>query len=335
MCDTDTLSISSLRISNDSRAPVATPLVATTGVPDGNLSDCKQTGEDNDVALLSQGEQNDHAIEMIRRIATVSGNKESKHSLRIDCCVKILSETPITSPIESPASKGAYNIASSIAGVLLGHCKYFVAPLDIQAGQAEEHVFSISVDKNLVSHVDPETDVHSDNEFAFRIHEDNPASCFVIGGRMYFWNAENCCLDWIELAGAPDFQRFAAVTYDNLEDARDQIRPHNTTSGPPDTQTAGHPIEIEQVDFTPTSTPSPPNTTEYYQPVDCPTHELMFGVEAKREDIDNWVDKAATTRQLCTRDGRIECPEAGCTASSRRPHALKDHLYTHYDIRRE
>lgn len=51
----------------------------------------------------------------------------------------------------------------------------------------------------------------------------------------------------------------------------------------------------------------------------------FFGVDARREQIDDWVDQTATTRREAGPVGNslMKCPEAGCSSRPRRPHALK------------
>ncbi|KAG8710381.1 hypothetical protein FRC09_000164 [Ceratobasidium sp. 395] len=97
----------------------------------------------------------------------------------------------------------------------------------------------------------------------------------------------------------------------------------------------GHEQENDLIMFS----PSPPNTsTQSSDPSQATTRSaseqtLMFGKQARKEDIDEWVNKAVESRQWSAPGGGIKCPESGCKSSSRRPHALKDHMYTHYDIR--
>ncbi|KAG8758019.1 hypothetical protein FRC12_010120 [Ceratobasidium sp. 428] len=71
-------------------------------------------------------------------------------------------------------------------------------------------------------------------------------------------------------------------------------------------------------------TPAPP-TSSHADPT--------FG---SKEDIDRWVDSLKSQRK-CKNSVKPElrCPLGGCGIMIRRPLALKEHLYAHYNIKRE
>ncbi|CAE6521542.1 unnamed protein product [Rhizoctonia solani] len=56
-------------------------------------------------------------------------------------------------------------------------------------------------------------------------------------------------------------------------------------------------------------------------------------------EIDNWVEDMKRHRAMQIKDGirvsPIHCPVSTCGELKRRPQALRDHLYFHFDIKRE
>ncbi|KAG8700428.1 hypothetical protein FRC08_004714, partial [Ceratobasidium sp. 394] len=176
--------------------------------------------EDEEVALSDEVDKKDNILAVVQRPKYAS--TKGKHGLRIDCCAKLLSKTPIGTPLESPAAKGDYIIGPSMADLLLGKCKYFVAPVEVQAGKMEYPIFSISIDKHLVSLIDCDSR-HLDNELVVKLDESNPALCFAIGSRTYFWNSVEHkleCLFTVPGDANHLVQQVSMPLYDNLNDAR-------------------------------------------------------------------------------------------------------------------
>ncbi|KAG8706605.1 hypothetical protein FRC09_002330 [Ceratobasidium sp. 395] len=283
-------------------------------------------------------------LKLLGMIRSQLGNTRGKPGLRIDCCTKLLAETPSSTPIESPAAKGGYTIGPAMVDTFLGKCMYFVAPVETLPNKTEHLVFSISANNNIVSSVD-NSGQHSDStSFVSKFYD----SCYIIGARVYFWEARGKSLSWTSAdcqTGGP------VVLHDELDDARSESRLMNDSLAPggqpigntiptgsrtrpssqvydpgeqdcpPQTQNNqalfgslnGH----EQGNDLIMLSPSPPDTsTQSSDPSQTTTRSdseqtLMFGKQARKDDIDDWVNKAVESRKWSTPGGGIKCPESG------------------------
>ncbi|KAF8749118.1 hypothetical protein RHS01_10305 [Rhizoctonia solani] len=188
-----------------------------------------------------------------------------------------------------------YQIRLRVAGQLLGERYYFTAPI-MEQETSELVVFSLSP---------------------------------TIG-----WSLEWMKMDHfttIISTGPPiQFSQFSFGSvhlYMRLEEAREFAQSNN-----PPVSSNYTPECPPLIDDNGTSPPSPASvpTVSGTCIVFCAGY---FGQSPDQKVIDQWVDHAVTTHQAA-RDGiNLKCPEMGCKASSRRPHALKTHLYTHYGIK--
>ncbi|KAF8668179.1 hypothetical protein RHS04_09102 [Rhizoctonia solani] len=239
-----------------------------------------------------------------------------------DCCSSDEPDSPIP---DTPMCKG-YIIDSELAGQLLGERYYFTAPI-MEQETSELVVFSLSPTHRMVSRVDENGSFH-------HYHLDRSSDSivhFMIGYLTYRWDTRHCTLSYEEPEIGPGSSQFSFGSvhlYMCLEEAREFAQSNN----PPvsSNYTPECPPLIDDNGTSPPSPASVPPTLSRTCIVFCAGY---FGQSPDQKVIDQWVDHAVTTHQAA-RDGvNLKCPEMGCKASSRRPHALKTHLYTHYGIK--
>ncbi|KAG9090922.1 hypothetical protein FS749_000192 [Ceratobasidium sp. UAMH 11750] len=74
------------------------------------------------------------------------------------------------------------------------------------------------------------------------------------------------------------------------------------------------------------------HSAAYEKPIaSASSHAVTFG---SKDDIDTWVDSLRTQRKRKnTSRPELQCPREGCGTVIRRPQALKEHLYSHFNIR--
>ncbi|CAE7082819.1 unnamed protein product [Rhizoctonia solani] len=245
------------------------------------------------------------------------------------------SETSASSAPDTPACKG-YMIESDFVEEFLGKCYYFVAP--IQPGQclSEFAVFSLSPDRRMVSLVDANSSFHHhhiDRSFG-------PVVYFTIGDLWYQWNIQYNTLSTPPSdqfgtgSSVPGLNLSIVQLYRNIEEAKALVDSLQDVNLP-----ALANLGLGSPPLTNSNTSSPPNIADV-PPAFTGVHlfgssprEGYFGASPSREKIDRWVDDSVKTDQAVRDKEHLKCPETGCNNSSRRPHALKTHLYTHYRIK--
>lgn len=266
---------------------------------------------------------------------------------------------------QTPACKGVgYTIEWGFVSMFFGPCQYFTAPTRRHQDFSEYAVFSLSASRKTVSHVDdnlthcwyPVSDYHGDAVVRFEI-----------GGLTYQWNTQINSLAFEPLEPQPsafavalqlsivqlfgDVNAAKAMAKQRQEESRHlrvvtpnviptgQGRPHQSLSdegyssrrSSSDGSSIGSGVLLS---------PSSPSVEVIISPREMTPPEglngCFSGASSKQEiksAIDRWVDQTAAARRTNHETGNIKCPETGCGASSRRPHALKTHLYSHYGIR--
>ncbi|CAE6509555.1 unnamed protein product [Rhizoctonia solani] len=99
------------------------------------------------------------------------------------------------------------------------------------------------------------------------------------------------------------------------------------------------PLEIESPPLMDSNASSPPNAADASSTpaetnlLDLSSTPGFFGLSSSQGEIDRWVDHAVDTDQVARQGAGLQCPEPVCKHVSRRPHALKIHLYTHYGLK--
>ncbi|KDN40919.1 hypothetical protein RSAG8_07787, partial [Rhizoctonia solani AG-8 WAC10335] len=239
-----------------------------------------------------------------------------------------------TSPTpDTPACKG-YVIESDFVEEFLGECYYFVAPIQPGQGLSEFATFSLSPDRRMVSLVDENLSFHHyhiDRSFG-------PIAYFTIGDLQYQWDIQHATLstppssDQLEPGPSASGLNLSIVQlYKNPEEAKALVDSLQYVNLPT--------LGLESPPLTNNNTPSPPNVADIPPTFtgahlfDSSLRTEYFGPSPSQEKIDRWVDGSVKNDQAARDGAHLKCPETGCNASSRRPHALKTHLYTHYRIK--
>ncbi|CAE6403760.1 unnamed protein product [Rhizoctonia solani] len=246
-------------------------------------------------------------------------------NLKIQCdTAGSYSPSEPSSPIpDTPACKG-YIIDSDLANQLLGECYYFVALDQLEQGSPELLAFSLSPIHRMVSRVDENSSFH-------HYHLDRSSESivrFMIGDVPYQWDTRNNTLSSDQLdtvSGPPRFVRYNIPLYTNLEEAKVYIDLFQwDNSQIPNNLAPVSPPLTDDNSASPASLASaPPTLPGTHRPFGTG----YFGPSPSQKAIDRWVDFSVTTHQA-TRDGtNLRCPENGCKASSRRPHALKVYAF--------
>jgi hypothetical protein len=172
----------------------------------------------------------------------------------------------------------------------------------------------------MVSQVDKKSCFHH----YYHVQLSEPVVSFRIGDWQYYWDTQNHTLSFESIqteSRSPQLTRHNALLYVTLEEAKLCVDTFQWINLPAPGNLATPPLSR-----TGDSTPSPssiagvpPTVTG----VNFPFISGYFGPSASQEAIDRWVDYSVANDQA-TRDGtNLRCPETGCKASSRRPHALK------------
>ncbi|KAH7327684.1 hypothetical protein B0J17DRAFT_217680 [Rhizoctonia solani] len=230
----------------------------------------------------------------------------------------------------TPACKGDTS-EPNFLDELRGERRYFIAPMQLDQGLSEFSIFSLDPGRRMISHTDESLHIHHiDQSFDSVVN-------FTIGDLAYKWDTLNDTLfvgqpqaglgtsefEWSygQLYSTPEA---AKVSVDPQQDANMDTTSLYTLVSPPLTNNSTFsPSDIAD------DLPTFPETDLF----DLPSGVGFFGLSPSQKDIDGWVSRAVSSHQA-TRDGtKLKCPEAGCTSTSRRPHALKTHLYTHYRIK--
>ncbi|KAG8761823.1 hypothetical protein FRC11_012841 [Ceratobasidium sp. 423] len=239
-----------------------------------------------------------------------------------------------TSPIpDTPACKG-YVIESDFVEAFLGECYYFVAPIQLDQGPSEFAVFSLSPSRRMVSLVDTNSSFHHhhiDRSF-------DPIVYFTIGDLPYQWDIQHGTLSSEQFGAGPSVPGLnlsGVQLYMNLGDAKALVDSLQCVNFP---NLAN--LGLESPPLTDNNTPSPPNVADAPPPFtgaqlfDSSFRKGYFGHSPSQEEIDQWVDNSVRTDQAVRDGAHLKCPEQGCNASSRRPHALKPWSETVNDMRR-
>ncbi|CAE6471679.1 unnamed protein product [Rhizoctonia solani] len=241
-------------------------------------------------------------------------------------------DEPSSPTPDTPACKG-YVIESDFAAVFLGGCYYFIAPVQPDRGSSDFAVFSLSPDRRIVSFVDTNSSFHHhhiDQSFGPIIH-------FMIGDLPYQWDIQRGTLSFEQVGVGLSVSGLTlsdVQLYKSLEEAKalvDSLRYVNMT-------TLAN-LALDSPPLTNSNTSSPPNIADLpptftgVHLFESPPGTGYFGLSPSQENIDRWVDDYTKTDHAIRDGANLKCPEAGCDASSRRPHALKTHLYTHYRIK--
>ncbi|CAE6403745.1 unnamed protein product [Rhizoctonia solani] len=270
----------------------------------------------------------------------------SSENLKIQCktsgrCNSSAPQSPIP---DTPASKG-YTIESNFVEGILGTTYYFVTPIHsddpLNPGQTHSYyaVFGLSPKMRMVSRVDESSAIH------FYHHDRSPASVirFEIGDLSYRWEIQRNTLSEQVNPELSDlgFMSSKINLYTDLKEAQTFAQELRQAQSLQSLHSTGFSITddttIQSHRFTHSASYSPevpPTLTE------TSTFDPLFQVDAgffapfpTREAIDAWVDHGVATNQAARDGNRVKCPEPGCDHSSRRPGALKIHLYTHYRIK--
>ncbi|KAJ1307030.1 hypothetical protein OPQ81_008009 [Rhizoctonia solani] len=151
--------------------------------------------------------------------------------------------------------------------------------------------------------------------------------CFMIGDLQYQWDTLRNTLSIKQPDPEPaasEIGLFAVHLYTSFEEAKALVdllqsgslaAPSTPSFISPPLTTDRTPSLHDLTDGSPISAGAPL--------FDVSTGIGYFGVSPNPEDIDSWVDGAVMNR-TATHDGtKLKCPEPGCNASCRRPHALK------------
>lgn len=231
--------------------------------------------------------------------------------------------------------------------------EYFVAPIKRHQDFSEYAVFSLSASQRTVSLVD---DNSTHCWYPILDYPSDTVVRFGIGGLTYQWNTQINSLAFELPESQPGISgAVAQLNYvqllDDLNVANDEAkrlqeqsrhfcvvvpnrmntipigqgRPHQrgyfsgrSSSG---SSSIGSEVSFSppaEVMHSPREMGSPVGATGYFS-----------GASAKQEAIDRWVDGTAAARRTIHETGNMKCPEVGCGASSRRPHALKVCIIPH------
>ncbi|CEL61651.1 hypothetical protein RSOLAG1IB_04401 [Rhizoctonia solani AG-1 IB] len=265
----------------------------------------------------------------------------SKSNLTILCNAgKSHKKSPALSPVlETPASKG-YSIGSEFVEELLGRSYYFIAVVEsedpVELGQAYSPcaIFVLSPDTRAVSMVDENSCVH----FHHVDRSSGPIIHFKIGQIAYQWDIQHSTVSCVQSATESSTSTpsiFYIHLYTDIKEAESIVQGLQSNDFDFDFD-----FEVEDSD------PESPNPTDSVgdSPAPLPDESLpalitgspkwlfgagVFGPSPSQQDIDVWVNANQADRD----ENKIKCPVAGCNHSSRRPHALKTHLYAHYRIK--
>ncbi|CAE6442061.1 unnamed protein product [Rhizoctonia solani] len=267
-----------------------------------------------------------------KRLWVKTDNAELQHDE--DNEVSSPSESTSSTP-DTPACKG-YLIESDFVKEFLGECYYFVAPIQSEQGLPEFAVFSLSPDHRMVSLVDANLSFHHyhiDRSFG-------PIVYFMVGNLRYQWDIQHGTLstppsDQLEADPSILGLNLSIVQlYKNVGEAKALVDSLQYVNLP----TLAN-LSLESPPLTSSNTSSPPNIADIAPTFtgarlfDSSLKMGYFEPSPSQEKIDRWVDDSAKADQAVRDGAHLRCPEEGCNASSRRPHALKTHLYTHYRIK--